>query len=480
MDIRGPISTEMFFSIKTTPLLDDYEVKQMLGEGSFGQVKLMVHRKTKMERAVKIIKKHKVRPEEKEQMMMEVSILKTLDHPNIIKIFDMYEDQHFLYLVIEYPRLTRYCSGGELFDRIQKITAFTERQAAKYIKQLLSAVAYLHAKSIVHRDLKAENLLFENDTDEANLKLIDFGVSCGILKGRKLKETLGTPYYMAPEVLLQNYDEKCDVWSCGIILYILLCGYPPFNGEEDEEILESVKKGEFAFYGTRLLNRRRVGVDFGRSQKPHPADAHPQPQKQNLRSEGAGGPLAHRQPHRDETEQKHHRQSQLFPGSLDSPQSQTRFRHAIITFMANMLVSKGEQKELLTAFQALDLDGNGVLTVDELIQGYKKIYPNMHADEIEKTVNELVHKIDVNGSGQIDFTEFLVASMSQNLLLNGNKIARAFEMFDTDGDGFIDRKELKAAMGGISLTDVEWDRLIEQYDTDLDGKVRAHSPDLHA
>lgn len=111
-------------------------------------------------------------------------------------------------------------------------------------------MAYLHAKSIVHRDLKAENLLFENDTDEANLKLIDFGVSCGILKGRKLKETLGTPYYMAPEVLLQNYDEKCDVWSCGIILYILLCGYPPFNGEDDEEILESVKKGEFAFYGT--------------------------------------------------------------------------------------------------------------------------------------------------------------------------------------------------------------------------------------
>ena len=101
VDIRGPISTEMFFSIKTTPLLDDYEVKKMLGEGSFGQVKLMVHRKTKMERAVKIIKKHKVRPEEKEQMMMEVSILKTLDHPNIIKIFDMYEDQQFLYLVIE-------------------------------------------------------------------------------------------------------------------------------------------------------------------------------------------------------------------------------------------------------------------------------------------------------------------------------------------------------------------------------------------
>lgn len=250
VDITGPISNEIFFSTKTTAIEDEYEMKQILGEGSFGQVKLVVHKKTKMERAVKIIKKNEVKKEDKKQMMMEVAILKSLDHPNIIKIFDMYEDDTNIYLVIE------YCSGGELFDRIQKINCFSEREAAKYIKQLLSAIAYLHGKNIVHRDLKAENLLFENDSDEANMKLIDFGVSCSAVKGKKLKETLGTPYYIAPEVLLQNYDEKCDVWSCGVILYILLCGYPPFNGDDDNEILDSVKKGEFAFYGSRFPNIR--------------------------------------------------------------------------------------------------------------------------------------------------------------------------------------------------------------------------------
>jgi calcium-dependent protein kinase len=140
-----------------------------------------------------------------------------------------------------------------LFDRIQKITSFTEKQAAKYIKQLLSAIAYLHARNIVHRDLKAENLLFENETDEANLKLIDFGVSCEFFKGTKLKETLGTPYYIAPEVLMQNYDEKCDEWSAGVILFILLCGYPPFNGDNDKEILETVKAGDLNFYRRILL-----------------------------------------------------------------------------------------------------------------------------------------------------------------------------------------------------------------------------------
>lgn len=96
--------------------------------------------------------------------------------------------------------------------------------------------------------MKAENLLFENESDEANLKLIDFGVSCEFIKGTKLKETLGTPYYIAPEVLLQNYDEKCDVWSAGVILYILLCGYPPFNGDDDKEIIDSVKSANLVFY----------------------------------------------------------------------------------------------------------------------------------------------------------------------------------------------------------------------------------------
>lgn len=113
----------------------------------------------------------------------------------------------------------------------------------------MSAIAYLHARNIVHRDLKAENLLFEHEGDDANMKLIDFGVSCEHLKGTKLKETLGTPYYIAPEVLLQNYDEKCDIWSAGVILYIMLCGYPPFNGDSDQDILDAVKRAEMQFFG---------------------------------------------------------------------------------------------------------------------------------------------------------------------------------------------------------------------------------------
>lgn len=100
----------------------------------------------------------------------------------------------------------------------------------------------------MHRDLKAENLLFDSKDSESIIKLIDFGVSINYKKGKHMKETLGTPYYIAPEVLNQHYDEKCDVWSAGVIMYITLCGYPPFNGDDDDEIVQNVKKGEFVFY----------------------------------------------------------------------------------------------------------------------------------------------------------------------------------------------------------------------------------------
>ena len=132
--------------------------------------------------------------------------------------------------------------------------------AAKYIRQLMSAIAYLHARNIVHRDLKAENLLLENESDEANLKLIDFGVSCEFFKGTKMKETLGTPYYIAPEVLLQSYDEKCDIWSAGVTLYIILCGYPPFYGETDKEILLAVKKGEYEYDGNLFILKTIINI----------------------------------------------------------------------------------------------------------------------------------------------------------------------------------------------------------------------------
>ena len=168
-------------------------------------------------------------------------MLKAVDHPNILKLYEFYQDSKNYYLV------TEFCTGGELFDRITDKGSFTEAMAAHYMDQILNAIFYCHSKGIVHRDLKPENFVLDSPAEDAILKVIDFGTSSFFTEGETLKKKYGTPYYIAPEVLKKNYNQKCDLWSCGVNLYILLCGFPPFHGNTDEDIMKRVKKGIFSF-----------------------------------------------------------------------------------------------------------------------------------------------------------------------------------------------------------------------------------------
>ena len=181
-----------------------------------------------------------------QKMLSEVDILRQLvtttqDHPNIIKIVGVMETSRAYHII------TELCTGGELFDRIVSRKHLSEALAASYLRQILSAVAYCHDRGIVHRDLKPENLLLENPSDEAQLKVIDFGTSCRVHPGLSFSTVTGTPYYIAPEILQGKYTEKCDIWSCGVILFILLCGSPPFPGRNDTEILGRVRQGVYTF-----------------------------------------------------------------------------------------------------------------------------------------------------------------------------------------------------------------------------------------
>jgi calcium-dependent protein kinase len=169
----------------------------------------------------------------KTRLNYEIDILKNLDHPNILRLYEVFEDKKYIYLV------TEFCQGGELFDEIIARGKFNERDAAVIIKQLLSAISYCHSKKVSHRDLKPENILIDNK-ETLQIKLIDFGTSQRFEDEENMELVLGTAYYIAPEVLKGHYDEKCDIWSIGVILYILLSGEPPFPGSDDKEILKSV------------------------------------------------------------------------------------------------------------------------------------------------------------------------------------------------------------------------------------------------
>lgn len=151
----------------------------------------------------------------------------------------------FLASPMSHSHVIRLCNGGELFERIASEQYFSERDAANVIKQVLSAINYCHSRNIVHRDLKPENILLDKDGDTPKVTIIDFGTSGVFEDNKKMSQKFGTPYYIAPEVLKKSYDQKCDLWSCGVILYILLVGYPPFNGQSDEQIIQAVLSGRY-------------------------------------------------------------------------------------------------------------------------------------------------------------------------------------------------------------------------------------------
>ena len=256
----------------TYQLLSDSD--SYLGDGISAQVYQCIHRQTSHLCAVKIIQKSQV--DRHDHLRREVSLLKQVSHPNIIQMYDCYEDEDTFHII------TEICHGGELFHKIiskqQKVeeigecrgspdsaitcttirqksaqdvststpACFNERDAARIIHSLLSAASYLHANNIVHRDIKPENILFvDKDDDSSTIKLIDFGLSirhdpetCP-----PLSNTVGTSYYMAPELLDGSYDKACDLWSVGVVAYIMLSGRPPFNGNSNQAIAQQICKG---------------------------------------------------------------------------------------------------------------------------------------------------------------------------------------------------------------------------------------------
>ena len=247
-------------SDRYTDIFSTYNVSSViLGTGNYGSVRECTHRVTGVRYAVKTINKSKI--SRHDHIQREVDLLRSVDHPNIMKMVDCFEDIDYVHIV------TEMCTGGELFDKIVDNTTdygcLPEHEAKSIIKSLLQSVQYLHSKDIVHRDIKPENLLFTSDDKKAVVKLIDFGLSRkhGINDGYMTNQ-VGTPYYMSQDILNGRYDRSCDLWSVGVVAYILLCGYPPFNGNNDNEVHESTQRGHVVFERCVWRNYSAASRDF--------------------------------------------------------------------------------------------------------------------------------------------------------------------------------------------------------------------------
>lgn len=188
-----------------------------------------------------MIPRNKVEKKNQGMLYFEFQLLRNLDHPHILRIYDLYKDQRYIYMI------TELCEGGDIFSMIQKADNFNEKIASRIMKQVMNAVLYCHSNGIVHRDIKSDNILFLENNIDSPIKLIDFGISLKFEKNTKLKDKTGTVLYIAPEVLQGSYDEKCDIWSCGVLMYMMLSGVPPFYGATRKEVMQKISKGKFTF-----------------------------------------------------------------------------------------------------------------------------------------------------------------------------------------------------------------------------------------
>jgi calcium-dependent protein kinase len=423
-----------------------YDIEQKeLGHGHYGTVRTGINKASGKKLAIKTIPKAKVsRPE---TMRREISILRTLDHPNIIKLYDVFEGNRHLHLV------TELCTGGELFDRIIARGHYSEADAAVLVRKICDAVKHCHDRDICHRDLKPENFLFETPAEDAELKVIDFGLSrmddglsAGVMTTR-----VGTPYYIAPEVLGRHYDKSCDLWSIGVITYILLCGYPPFYGDTDPEIFASVRAGRYDFDSPEWTNVSAEAKDLiSRLLLLDPS--------KRLTADEA---LRHPWLSGFAPSTEINLNSNIF-SSLKRFTGHNKLKKAALAVIADQM-TETEIDELKKQFMAIDSDGNGVITIAELADALR----GMGLGMIEEEVTELLKGIDIDGDGLIDYPEFLAATMKRNLANKEEYLVNAFNYFDTKKQGVITKADLVQFMG----SEEQAQEVIDEVDVNGDGLI---------
>ena len=432
--------------------LDNYEVIKQVGKGGYGKVYEVKNKKTGEIRACKHLSKLNIKNLEKFER--EINILINSDHPNIIKIYEIYESQRSLYLVME------ECKGGEVFDRIidhiQSKQMYSEKDAAEMLQQVMSAIEYCHNNGICHRDLKPENLLYLNQGPEKGnpIKVIDFGLSQIISPQKKLKTKVGTAYYVAPEILVGTYTEKCDIWSAGVILYIFLSGDPPFNGPSDSAIYEKISQMKFTF-----------------------------PEKKwSAISNDAKDLIIHMMaPEKDRYNAKQVINHPWFKNASSVPLSALNFdlRYFIDYFKGSALkkmslmfiasrLDENEIQNLKKAFEAFDKCKDGQISYEELKQGLLQLKAsNINENEIVK----LFKSIDVDQNGRIDYTEFLAATLQKINYLKKERLLETFCMFDKDNSGYITKEELIKALKAEKSQEKEIEKYIMAVDKNKDGKI---------
>lgn len=440
------------------PISRQYEIKyHSLGSGGFGTVYKAKHKATGDIRAVKVVKKERI-ARDIDMLRIELTTLLTLDHPNVLKLYSFFEDKDSIYIV------TELCTGGELMEALADGRFNEEDEIRRVLRDLVRAVSYCHARRIVHRDLKLENLLFKDTTGTSQLKVIDFGLAAIKASSEEggpwLSAMLGTLSYVAPEVIdkEKKYDEKCDMWSIGVIMYVLFTGEHPFFTKECKKEKRELWR--------RILKEPPLKEPLQNTDPPVPLDARSLIirllQKDPTRRPSAAEVLADPWFASAESAQPSHvakeksRPKQTLSG-VNSYSRTTRFERAVLMIAAHNALET-EVKQLRKVFTKLDKSCTGTLSKAEIAEGLRSI--GVSADDA------LFEALDADGTGQVSYTEFLAACIEPSTVASSRAAAAAFKFFDLDGDGKISLDELSQVIGAEAA-----EIAMQKTDKDGDGSI---------
>jgi calcium-dependent protein kinase len=407
------LSKDQMLKISTEAITNHYIILNDLGNGSYGTVKKVKHKISNEERAMKIVKK------KSESSINEIEILKKISHPNIISIYEIFEDSKNYYIMSE------LIEGGELFEEITNRGSFSEIDAAKIMKQLLTSVNYLHNKNIVHRDLKPENIMMINKhSNNFEIKLIDFGTAKSFEKGDKLSKFIGTSYYIAPEVLAENYDEKCDIWSSGIILYILFCGYPPFDGNSNIDIYHSIKYSSPSFTSEEWKDVSKEAIDLIVNMLTK------NPSKR-LNAEQCLSHKWFKNMEALETDMIQKNKIKFNPlkalKKMTDFVTENKLKQMVIQFISTQFNLKEEEESLKNLFEQFDSNGKGYISIQCFTEVLTKYFGE---NEAKFFAQKIFSNIDNDGNGEISYNEFITSIMDKKILEKNQRIEKAFKMID--------------------------------------------------
>ena len=463
VEMKIPVMHETLITQKFGDPDKYYKKINNLGSGSYGLVYKAKNIIMDNIVAIKVIEKVQENMIDDLEIKNEINILKSLSHPNIVKIYEFFDTTIYYYIV------TEYCKKGELFSYIKNV--YNEKQLSVLFYQVFSGLVYLHEKKILHRDLKLENIMvseIEKDVITGEeyfwIKIIDFGTAKIFEKNRAEKEIIGSSYYIAPEVLKQRYNEKCDTWSVGVILYMTLVGTAPFDGKTDNDIIKKIKIGKYNKNDLRFIEHSEEVKDLVNKLLEKNID------KRLSAKEALNHPWFEKFGGRKLFCNYKPEDIRPYIDNLFNYKFNSKLQELVIAFLVHNLSNNDETLIILKMFRHFNKSGDCKLTKNELTHG---LYSYKNKEDVDEMADIIFERLDGDNNGYIEYEEFLRACIDKKSLMTKDNLKYAFKFLDKNNSKTLNAQKILKAF--LTKPNKEFEAVfniyLKQVDKDSDGII---------